>query len=663
MISRISQVFTSGLAAGGRLLQPAGVPRSFDLHQLTPVGITRSLLALSALGLVIFLLFGDKPWAYDLGGDRKIKIREYVAVYAWIAALVNLFICCVLALTARVWVQAPRRTPGRLAALRTGPGFWLVVAGAAVFLFVSALPRLGQSLWHDEANRVKNVLVGEYELQDDGSYQLDVPRWRDTFFYYRMPNHILQSVVSRAFHDPWVALGGWRGIPLSEAALRVPLLMAALAGIFLIARFLAGLGFAAGGMLAAWLLALHPWYLRYASEARAYMLVIALLPLLLIALQRAVESGRARYWALFGFVEFAMILSYITSVYILAVLNLGFLLLLALNPEGRIDRLRTLSAWLVATAIAAAFFLQFFLPCLPQLLDYLASEKGRGDGNTMGLPWVQNFLAYLLAGVPWTNTGDVPSRFHELFPWAAVHPGAFALLAAGIPALVGAGTLALWQAGGLAGHFRRLAWATLLVPAPLCYFVSKGTGSYLFEWYLIFLLPGLAAILAIGACALALTPSSRWGKVLGCAALVIGLTVFAFATSPQRSFLRAHSIQPYREAVLATRPSLDPNAPGQDRIITATFHAGPLIYDPRIRDVETPGELEDLMSEADATGSPLFLNLAYPGASAASFPVLQKMADDPQFFEEVEEFPGFDPTLSTRVLRYRPGSLNRTESP
>ncbi|HEY5704729.1 MAG TPA: hypothetical protein VIS96_04065 [Terrimicrobiaceae bacterium] len=61
-------------------------------------------------------------------------------------------------------------------------------------------------------------------------------------------------------------------------------------------------------------------------------------------------------------------------------------------------------------------------------------------------------------------------------------------------------------------------------------------------------------------------PAARWPGTLLAIALV---GTFAMLSHPARHFLLTWCAKRYRESVLATRPSLDPNAPENLRIITA----------------------------------------------------------------------------------------------
>ena len=75
------------------------------------------------------------------------------------------------------------------------------------------------------------------------------------------------------------------------------------------------------GVLAAWLLALHPWHLRFAAEARGYSLMLCIIPILLYFWVRAIRENRWRWWLLHSASQFALVYCYPGSLYVLIVLN------------------------------------------------------------------------------------------------------------------------------------------------------------------------------------------------------------------------------------------------------------------------------------------------------------------------------------------------------
>lgn len=86
----------------------------------------------------------------------------------------------------------------------------------------------------------------------------------------------------------------------------------------------------AAGLVAAALTALSPFMIYYGSEARAYALLMLLLTLSTLALVRAAETGRARWWAAYAACSCAALYTHYTGVFYLAA---QFLWLLWAHPR------------------------------------------------------------------------------------------------------------------------------------------------------------------------------------------------------------------------------------------------------------------------------------------------------------------------------------------
>jgi uncharacterized membrane protein len=78
---------------------------------------------------------------------------------------------------------------------------------------------------------------------------------------------------------------------------------------------------ALAGVVAAWLLALHPWHIRFTSEARGYSLLLCIIPIVLYFWLRAIRQNEWRWWLLYSGSQFALIYCYPGSLYVLIVLN------------------------------------------------------------------------------------------------------------------------------------------------------------------------------------------------------------------------------------------------------------------------------------------------------------------------------------------------------
>jgi len=362
------------------------------------------------------------------------------------------------------------------------------------------------------------------------------------------------------------------------------------------------------------------------------------------------REGRPIGWVVFGLLQFLLMYLYPTCAFLLAVTNLLLLPALVARWRWTPDLLTQSARWMVANLAAAMLFLQMMLPCIPQFLDYLDKTPGQGD---LGLRWLKNVGAYFLAGLPWSNSFQPDSSYLELWPWAALHPTLMNVIIGGAVLLLVLGFLRMIR------RDIHTALFALAVPVAslLCVAESWRRGGYLFEWYIIFLLPVLIAFLAVGLREVCrLIPLALAQNIVFALVSALLLTGYAAWTTPQRDFLRNHSLQPYRESVELTRPTLDPLDPAQDSIITATFYSKPFPYDPRIILFEDGPELGRLVRQADEESKSLFINLGFLVTVQGEHPNKYRFLKESGYFDDLGILPGFMETLGRHVFRYRPGS-------
>lgn len=619
-------------------------------QRLSPVHRIQCLLAALGAVLLAYLLFAGKPWSVSVPEGRNWKLSQYVTVYFWIAAAVNLVLVVLLAATARWWSHPWGGEGGGVREARLPRWFWPLVCGAMVLTAVMGWPRLGQSIWHDEAYPIRRTIVGVYKEQKDGTLKLDPVTWQETLFYFKKPTHVLHSVICRVFNDTWRLIARPQGLPFSETAVRLPTWLAGIASVAALALLVARLGFPSAGVIAAFLFALHPWFIRYATEARSYAFVLGLVPLVLLFFLRALDDRRWRWWIAFGASQFLLMYFYPTCLYLLGVLNLCAPLAIWWKYGKSPVAVGVGVRWLVVNVFAGMAFLQMMLPIVPQLLRYLKHDvPGIGE---VDYHWMQNFLAHLLAGVPWSYTLRYDTIYLELFPWAVNHPGLFV----GIVALA-LGFFIVGIRRLLAGdRLAALMVLPMLLPAVLCYAQVRASSGHIYEWYVIFILPGVVALVAIGLDDLLASARSHSARVTALAAVVVLLSAYAWWTTPQRHRLLAGGVQPNRESVLLTRPTLDPFDPRQNDILTATFWGEPDPYDPNMRHFHSLSEFAALIQEADAKNKSLFINLGYLVTVEGEHPNKYAFLKNPRFFEDLGLLQGYEPIMSRQVFRYRPGS-------
>lgn len=602
------------------------------------------LLALLS-GCGAYLVFGGKPWepkvAARLASESGGKIQDIVQAWSWYGAAANAVLIVGLLAALPLWMRPLVVAPQTAA--KGGRWFWGAVGGAVLLCGVLAAPRLAFSLWDDEEYSLRRAILGSWERGKGGALEFDALSWRETLWNYKKPNnHVLHSLAARASIEVWSAFAKPANRGVNEVALRAPAFVAALLGLVSVAWLLRSMGYPAAGALAAFLLAVQPWYLRYASEARGYALVLALLPLALGLLLRALEEGRWRWWIGFGLAQFTVLWTNPGPLWVLVLANLGAAAAIAVGRCGR-ERGIFFGRWIVGNLSGAIPAVVAMFPHLPQVKRYLTTPEAIG---TMGPPWLKDVGCYLLAGIPWKQPGEPRGDFPEMARFAAATPwlfwAAFALATTAVCA-------------GMARLAARRDPQIIVVLAafggPVTYLFAAGKGMFLWEWYMVFMLPFLAVFAGLGADLLV----SRAPAAIRAGFLAVFFAGYACLVWPNVAIMRAGSMQPVRESVLLTRPSLDPLDPANAAVITAGFQAMPGWYDPLMRKIGSEAELRALIAEARATGTAMFVNLGNIGLARARMPERLRVVEGPDF-ELVAELPGFKKIWTRRVYRLVGGS-------
>jgi len=616
-------------------------------------GFVARCVLLGLIGCIaIALLLAPKPWEHTQLGN----LEDYVRVYSWWAGFINLVPLTCLALTTRWWARRP--LPAHVlekSPLRLPRGFSLCVGGAMATCAILGFPRLGQSLWEDEEYSVRRCIVGGHRVKDDGTVALKNFPWRNTLWNYSSTaNHILQSILARLSHSAWRTIARPTGLQLSEAAVRLPSYLAGILVVGVVGLLMARFGLAWEGALAAWLIAIHPWHLRFATEARGYGLVALLIPVSCLLAVYALDRGHWKWWIALAMANFALLYTWPPT--LLTVLTLHLCIAISLFTEKRFCPARNIFIlrWLVSSTAGGIVFLQMFLPCVPGLLSYLKSVRDF-DGHMF---WLRNVGTLFLTGSLWSRSGQATTAYMEYLPIANAHPVLFQIAIAVAVGLFGLGIIRLWVVEPRA----RWVVAVLIIPGILTYAYAVLRHKMLMEWYVGFMLQGVAVMVAAGAfwvfSPLRRFPFARWAGPLLAIVLVGAL---AALSNPARQFLLTWGAERYRESVLATRPSLDPNAPENFEIITAATTQPPYVYDPRVRRALTVEQYVSLMKEADERGVPLYVNNGFPTALKFDFPGVLAMLEDAAVFEPVAYFTGIDVMLDRSVFRYRPEGLKRAD--
>jgi hypothetical protein len=594
----------------------------------------------------------SKPWNVDIEPGKALKIHDFVVIYEWWAAAINLALMVLLGLSARWWLKPAQRVAAAwLPQPTTPPWFWPLVIAAMTLTAFWGVQRIPQSLWDDEDSSLHRAILGQYRHDKSGELKLREATWEIALWNYWKPaNHQLQTILSKACLETWRALTRPVGLQFEEPIVRFPCLIAGTLSVGSLALLLKRVGFARAGVIAAFVLSVHPWHVRYAVELRGYIFTLLFGPLMIYCLIQAIDSGSWRWWTGYAASQLALLYAYPGCLYAVAIANLCGAVALVQRHSTWSARWQHFLRLLVASTVAGMIYLQLMLPCLPQLINYLKTERAWGE---LGLRWHKNMGAHLLAGAPWNNS-DLPSAGYQELQWVSeAHPYMFLLLrSAALAFLVfGALRLALSRPAGW------LVLTLLLVPGALVYVVSRSRNHYLYEWYLLFTLSGFVGLAALGLDWLA-GLTNRAHRLAPPFLAGLAVCTFFIVTQPQRRWLLTHSLQPMREAVLLTRPSLDPYDPRQSSIITLSVTGVPWSYDPNVIVVSRTDQLVHFMRKADSEGKALFVNFANAWTASTSSPELFQMIENEELFEKTAQIQGFDPTLTTFVRRYKPGSIS-----
>jgi mannosyltransferase len=423
-----------------------------------------------------------------------------------------------------------------------------------------------QSLWNDEGTSVAVAQRGLATIARDAAQDIHPP------LYY------------------WLLHGWVRLLGTGEAAVRS---LSALLGVALVA-----LVYALGrrswpdrgswlSLLAAFLAAVNPFQVYYSQEARMYMLAAVLAAAAMLALVWFVESRSTAALAALLVVEAAGLYTHYSFIFIVAALNLAYLLSLWTK---RLDRGQVL-AWIVAQAAVVLLY----------------------------LPWLPTALRQVTA---WPGPAPQVSFFQSLadtWRWLALGPAietgqaAAPLLAAAFMAVV-----------GLLGWSRRLVWKPVLLvvwlAVPLVSILALGLYR---EAYLKFLLVASPPVMLLIAAGMFGHSKQLARYVLrlaqGIALLLVlagaGVALRDYYVEPAYARDDYRGIAAYIEALGRPDDAIVLNAPGQQEVFGYYYHGVLPVYPLPASRPPDPAATEAALSGLVTPGGRVFAVLWATGES------------------------------------------------
>lgn len=619
---------------------------------ISPATRWRAVLGALVLAVAASLIFNGVPDRPDIGEGTRWKVRDYLAYYSWWGLVGSGVILTGLAAACPWWAGRPVQPAPMPTAPAPGIRPWLVAA-ACVFSAACAWPRMGYSLWDDEEHTVRRYVVGELEAaQKDAPRELKPVSWLRTFYDYRKPNnHIPLSALARVCHEAWRTLFPDDPRLFSEFALRLPSLLFGVAAVIAAAWLGSLLGAPWSGVGASWLLALHPWHLRYTSELRGYSMAMFLVALTAGLWALAIRGGRWRAWAGFAAAHGCMVYTYPGTLFFGACLNALTPLVFWAAKDAATPRPAALGRWFCCSALAAAVMVPVMLPLVPQMALYLKSPEA--VGTNLGAKWFADVGSSFVGGVCWV-VGKV-GKYPQMSAVAADAPILFWSVAGGLALAFVAGWFAVAKRSRVTTG---LVVATLgAVGATLGHSALKG--QFLHVWYLVQLLPLFALLAACGAAWLIGFLPGRISRGAAAAGL---LALYAAATQPPRLWYMGWPVAPLRDSAETVARMLAAGGEGGAKPILAGIGLAPVMYEPRMIVPRDAGHLLALMERADRQGRPLVVNTGHAPYERLNGPQKFRLLRTRELFREWFRMDGYDPPLDRRIFRYNPGSLAKYDA-
>lgn len=615
--------------------------------------------------LAIFLISADKPWDQQAEiaelkeQGRGPFLRHFIAIGLYLAAAANLGLTLILLGTLPWWTKdfgARAKSLTRPPAEKKLPArtFWLLLAGVVVLGAGLRLPLASRSLWWDELASVREAIVGAWTPKKDQPEELEFREagWdRAAWFYLRPTNHPVASLSAKASDSVWRAVA--RPVEphaVSDLAIRFPMLLCSLAAIAVAGVLGRRWGHSWVGLVAAVILAAHPWHIRYGIDARAYTFIVLWGGLGCLWLTLLFQSGgKWRYWWLFGLNQFLLVWSFLQTVILAGVLVLVAVFLIFQAWKKARDRWIAVGRLVVVNVCAGMAFFQIFGPNLYQMSTWFAKDL-EAQGHPLTHALFKDFLSQWLFGLPfdWPAAPEAEG-LPTLTRLSTEHPALFWLAVA----LVFCG--GWWGIRALLKERGRIVWTAVgtLLAGGLLMAILGVTRAYFYHRFLIFILVPWTLMVAAGWCAMGkwvgtnLWRFARFGIPAAC------FLLYCLVSAPQISVLLRRPYEPQRNV---TDFFASEAVEGQPPLRAVYGHGAQnfRVYDPGASLIYDHDSLVKVMMEAVATGRPLYVAYGHSGFNRATPSVAEGLTvmDDPRIFKPVASFPGIEPDFFYRVFEY-----------
>ena len=660
-----------------------------------PARVIWSVLLIAGLFLIEY--WDDLPspeqtaWFSDIATDQRHTFKTFLNVGLWFGTLIHVILIVCLLATVRWWGRLrPARYNVSLGnpRLRFDKTFWILLALICIIAGIIRWPKMSLSYWGDEGWAVAPYVYGKHVPLDpeipQGPLKFKPVSWLNTAFDDRTcGNHYLFSLAQRATLATWRWTQGLPDDAFDETISRLPPFAAGLGALIALAAMLRWLGRPGAGLAAALLMALHPWHLRYSTEARGYSLMLFFLIVTCWLGFIALRKGGWRWWLAFGLAEFLCMYSWKGVMYPLAAANL---VLFAWICRGQLSHspgqnacVRSGAAWrwIVANVIAAGLFINLVYPCLLQVKD-AKNHLIQLSGRPMGRIWLDNSISSIFTGMAWhveekeNPTEVVLSRQLQQKPLQTSSE------LAAIASLLALGLISL---------SRTRAWFAIL---NLSLFASAIVGAWCFRyvidaewisWYFVFLIFPFAFLGGVGMDSLLRRAFSSWtangtprlsagyrkpALAVTCAALAFVLPAsYADLTHPVSRLMCQQAYEDHRGAFRVTRGRHEPlHDSSPSKVWTVYLWRYISLYDPRgDTHIRRAKELRQLIAEVEREKGELYVIVGHRKMARKVSEGIMNMVEKTPAFQHLQTFWAPEELHCLHCYKYVTGSMPLEPAP
>ncbi|MDB6119682.1 MAG: hypothetical protein JWO08_3463, partial [Verrucomicrobiaceae bacterium] len=511
----------------------------------------------------------------------------------------------------------------------SGPIFYVLVALAMIIGGWLRAPLLEHSLWNDEEYAMRRFAHGSWETSADAPPKFVPVSWQDTLFENSNGNnHLLNSLLTRLSLKTFGASS--KVGSFSESSLRMPAIIAGVLTIGVIAFLGWEIGMPWVGIGAAWLLALHPWHLRYSAEAKGYALMMFFTSLALLGLVRAMKHHRNRDWQMFAIGEAGMLLSFAGAIYVALAVNIVAVIELIARRQPR-----RLAALVVFNLLASIPVLVWTLPSIPQVLAF--THKGEvAQTVTPIADRLHDLGSHVAAGVMYNNP---ETNEHLGTSWtqmtAANHTE---------PMVLAYGVGLFLVLGLVAALFENSAARVIILGVGLggvlAFWQAGVQHQPNFAWYYIYLV--IPAVLAVALACVRL-------QLLPALIIVLMVGFFGKATEVSRSTFSKNDRQPMRETVAALREKHPESLTGTFGVSDRQIQS----YDPSVHLLSTPEDVDKLLAEGKELNVPVFVYFCGVTETTKRKPDMVKRVAASDDFLPYKQFKGLEAMFTYHTFVWR----------